>query len=197
MRLSFPAHDPTGLHYAVRIFMGTALLWFLLRWAGNANPIWAVISLIVVMEPKVSGAWLAFLSRTANTVIGCAAGLLFLLLDRNADWILPAAVAVTVLVCTYLVRLPLSWRIAPVTAALVIASDMADPTPWGGLEIALRRTGEVLLGSAAALLVTWLVSMVWPQRDAPEKTGGKEGGAPSSLKPGNAKDAEGDGPNRT
>ena len=167
MRWRLAVHDTTGLHYAVRIFVGTAALWILLRWAGDANPIWAVISLIVVIEPKVESAWLSFLSRVANTVIGCVIGLLFLLPPAPEGWLLAAAVTTTVLVCTYLIRMPLSWRIAPITAALILTSGAGDPSPWGGLEIALRRTVDVLLGSAMALLVTWLLSLVWKLRDAP------------------------------
>src|SRR5262249_62180687 len=78
MRFPFPTHDPTGLHYAVRIFLGSAALWLSLGWAGDTNRIWAVISLIVVTEPRVPSAWLAFLSRTVNTILGCLVGLLFL-----------------------------------------------------------------------------------------------------------------------
>ncbi len=183
MRFAFPAHNPAGLHYAARIFVGAAALWPLLRLAGDANPIWAVISLIVVIEPQMLPAWRAFLSRIFNTLVGCVVGVLFLLAAGAGDWVLPAAVAVTVLVCTYLVRLPLSWRIAPVTAALVIASGAADPTPWGGLETALRRTGEVLLGSATALLVTWLVSLVWPLQESPPNEGGKLADSPIPPRP--------------
>jgi hypothetical protein len=42
------------------------------------------------------------------------------------DWVLPLALTVTVLVCTYAVELPISWRIAPITAALVIAPGVLD-----------------------------------------------------------------------
>src|SRR5262245_33601445 len=167
MRFPFPTHDSTGLHYAVRILLGTAALWLGLGWAGDTNRIWAVISLIVVTEPRVPSAWLAFLSRMVHTILGCGVGLLFLLLAGPRDWILPVAATATVLVCTYLVRAPPSWRIGPVTAVLVIATDVADPSAWGGIEIALHRTGEVLLGSMVALLVTLLVARVWPMPDEP------------------------------
>src|SRR5262245_38698251 len=178
MRFPFPTYDPTGLHYAVRILLGTAALWLGLGWAGDTNRMWAVISLIVVTEPRVPSAWLAFLSRTVNTILGCLAGLLFLLLAGPQDWVLPVAATATVLVCTYLVRVPLTWRIAPVTAVLVIASDVGDPSAWGGFEIALHRTGEVLLGSTVALLVTLLVARVWPMPEQPATGEEKPGISP-------------------
>ena len=141
MRFRLAVHDTTGLHYAVRICVGTALLWFLLRWAGDINPIWAVISLIVVIEPRVPNAWLSFLSRTVNTVIGCVVGLLFLLSPGPESWVLAGAATTAVLVCTYVIRTPLSWRIAPITAVLVIASAETAPAPWGGLGVGVPQRG--------------------------------------------------------
>ena len=41
----------------------------------------------------------------------------------------------------------------------------------GGAELALHRAGEVVLGSAVALLVTWCMSKIWPPPVA-EKEGG-------------------------
>jgi hypothetical protein len=61
----FP-HDSAGLHYAVRIFLGTSIVWLVLLKVGDANPLWAVISVIVVAETQVSSAWQAFLSRIVS-----------------------------------------------------------------------------------------------------------------------------------
>jgi uncharacterized membrane protein YccC len=52
--------DAMGLHYAVRILVGTTFVWLMLRKVGDADPLWAVISLIVVTEPRIEAAWLAF-----------------------------------------------------------------------------------------------------------------------------------------
>src|SRR5262249_37056734 len=70
--------DAMGLHSAIRIFIGTTAVWLLLRFVGDANPIWAVISVIVVTEPQLQTAWLTIGSRIANTLIGCTTGLIFL-----------------------------------------------------------------------------------------------------------------------
>ena len=76
-------------------------------------------------------------------------------------WVLPLPLTVTVLVSTYAVELPISWRIAPITAALVIALGVLERSTSSGLEVAFRRTREVILGSAVALLVSWGMSKIW------------------------------------
>jgi uncharacterized membrane protein YccC len=159
--------DPGGLHYAVRILIGTTVVWLVLRWAGDVNPVWAVVSLIMVTEPKAASTWRTLLARLANTLIGCVTGLLFLLVVGPKNWVVPSAVTATVLVCTYLVRIPQAWRVGPVTAALVLTTGVVEKSRESGLETAGLRVGEVLLGGVVALAVTWLVSRVWrPREDA-------------------------------
>src|SRR5262249_34834282 len=158
LRRFLTQHDAMGLHYAVRIFIGTTAVWLLLRSVGDTDAIWAVISVIVVTEPQMQTAWLTLGSRVAYTVIGCTTGLIFLLLAGPEIWVLPLAVTVAVLVCTYVVRLPSSWRLAPATAALVVASGVVEQSRIGGAGVALHRAGEVVLGCAVAFLVTWCLS---------------------------------------
>ena len=160
-----------GLHYAVRIFVGTTAVWLLLRFVGDADPIWAVISVIVVTEPQLQTAWLTLGSRIVNTIIGCTTGVMFLLLAGPEVWVLPLAVTATVLVCTYVVRLSSSWRLAPATAALILASAVVEQSRIGGAEVALHRAGEVVLGCAVAFLVTWCMSKIWAAPGAPAEGG--------------------------
>ena len=167
-------HDVMGLHYAVRILIGTTAVWLPLRSVGDAEAIWAVISVIVVTEPQLQTAWLTIGSRIANTLIGCTTGLIFLLLAGPEIWVLPVALTATVLVCTDVVRLSSSWRLAPATAALVIASGMVDRSRIGGAGVALHRAGEVVLGCATAFLITWCMSKIW----APPVAQGEGGHSP-------------------
>ena len=124
--------DVTGLHYAVRIFVGTTAVWLLLRSVGDADAVWAVISVIVVTEPQMQTAWRSLGSRVVNTLIGCAMGMIFLLLAGPEVWVLPLALTATVLICTYAIKLSFSWRIAPATAALIIASGVLEQSRIGG-----------------------------------------------------------------
>src|SRR5262245_65896952 len=89
-------HDAMGLHYAVRICIGTTAVWLLLRSVGDADAIWAVISVIVATEPQLQTAVFAFMSRIVNTVLGCTIGLTFLLVAGPGVWVWAMGVSVSV-----------------------------------------------------------------------------------------------------
>jgi uncharacterized membrane protein YccC len=80
----------------------------------------------------------------------------------STEWKLPFALAVTALLSAYVVRVKVMWRQAPITAALVIASSLERHSKLSSIEIGLRRVGEVILGCVVGLLVTWLISKMWP-----------------------------------
>jgi uncharacterized membrane protein YccC len=159
-----------GIHYAVRIFMGTTMLWVILRKVAGSHAIWAVISLIIVTEPDVKTALATFKSRISNTLLGCAAGLFCLLVAGPHDWMLPVALTVTAAISTWLTKMEVSWRIAPIAAAIIMASGLAAHSKASGLEAAFQRTGEVFLGGATALVVAWALSRFW----MPDSTGQKQ-----------------------
>jgi uncharacterized membrane protein YccC len=75
---------------------------------------------------------------------------------------LPLAMAVTVLLSSYVVRIPTMWRQAPITAAIVIAAVFEHHSKLSGLEAGVRRVGEVLFGCVIGLVVAWLFSKLWP-----------------------------------
>jgi len=54
------------------------------------------------------------------------------------------------------------WRQAPITAALIIAAGLSHHSKLTGLEIGVRRVAEVLLGCIVGLVITWLMSRIWP-----------------------------------
>jgi uncharacterized membrane protein YccC len=172
LRRFLTQQDAMGIHYAIRIFLGTTAVWLLLRSVSDTNAVWAVVSVIVVTEPHMQTAWLTLGSRVVYTVIGCTTGLIFLLLAGPQVWVLPLAVTVTVLICTYIVRLSSSWRLAPATAALIIASGVVEQSTRGGEGVALHRAGEVVLGCVVAFLVTWCMSKIWLP-PVPQEEGGQ------------------------
>jgi uncharacterized membrane protein YccC len=154
--------DDLGLHYAVRILVASSLLWLLLSVFAQQNPIWAISSMVAVTEPQLQTARANFRARMVNTAIGGVMGLLFLFVAGPRAWVLPLAMAATVLVSSYLVHVETYWKIAPITAALVMASSLQDHTRLTGEMAGVRRLGEVFLGSAMALAVAFVFSKVWP-----------------------------------
>ena len=125
--------------------------------------------MIDVTETHVEATWLNFKSRMVHTLVGCAAGFISLILFAGHSWVLPVALTLTVLICNYVTKVPLGWRVAPVTAALIISAGLTQRTAIGGIDVAIHRTLEVLLGSTMALAITWIVSRIWVE-DAVQET---------------------------
>ena len=165
------AADLAGVHLALNVFVATSLIWMVIRqWAG-LNPIWAISSMLASSDPHVSEALKSARGRVINAVLGCATGLTFLMLGEplggSRDWKLPMALAATAFLSSYIVRVPVMWRQAPITAAIVVASGIEQHSREASIEIGLRRVAEVLFGCLMGLAVSWLISKIWPLPQSP------------------------------
>jgi uncharacterized membrane protein YccC len=165
----FLPNDITGIRFAVNVFIGSALLWFLLKDIADTNPVWAIASMIAASDPQVKEAARMFKARIINVLVGCGVGLVFLILGGHRDWKLPLALAVTVLISTYLVKITTMWRQAPITAAIVIASGITHNSKLTGIEHGLHKVAEVLLGCLMGLAVSYLMSRIWQLPEPPKK----------------------------
>lgn len=165
--------DVHGIHYAVSIFIATLVLWLTIREFSQSNPIWAISSMVATSDPLMKQALLSFRSRIINALVGCAVGLLFIAVGGSHIVTLPIAMAVTVLLSAYVVRVQTMWRQAPITAAFVIAAGFEHHSRMSGLMAGFTRVSEVLFGCFVGLIVAWLVSRVWPLPNPPaaETTG--------------------------
>jgi uncharacterized membrane protein YccC len=161
--------DLLGVRFAVNVFIASAILWYLLRYVADTNPIWSIASMVAASEPQVKEAMRMFRSRIINVLVGCAVGLLVLVVGGGGDWKLPLAMAVSVLITSYVIHIQTMWRQAPITAALVIASGLLHHSKLSGVEDGLHKVAEVLLGCLMGLCVSWLMSRLWPLPDAPAK----------------------------
>src|SRR5258708_10603478 len=132
--------QPSGVQYAVRILIGCVIVWFVLNRINHPNPLWALISVIIVTEPELSAAFLAFNSRIVNTLIGCAIGLSFLYLLGPSHWSILLGIIVSVIIFTSLIRVPRSWRVAPVTLAILITPTVLGPARSTGLAPPIHPT---------------------------------------------------------
>jgi len=101
-------------------------------------------------------------SRIINTLVGCAVGLLFIAVGGMRLITLPIAMAVTVLLSVYVVRIQTMWRQAPISAAFIIAAGFEYHSRKQGLIAGATRMGEVLFGCVVGIVVAWVVSEVWP-----------------------------------
>jgi len=155
-------HDLVGIRFALNVFIATGIVWYVLEHIADTNPIWAIASMIAATDPVVTQARPVFWGRIINAMVGCTVGLFVVVFGHSSDWELPFALAVTVLVSTYVVRIPVMWRQAPITAAIVIAAGLTHHSNMSAAEHGLHKVAEVILGCVMGLLVAWVMSRVWP-----------------------------------
>lgn len=177
------ANGIAGVRFAAHIFIASSVIWLVLRLVATNSPIWAISAMIAVSDPNMHQAVITFRGRLTNSVLGCVVGLTFLVIGDESEWKLPLAMAVTVLLSTYVVRVQAMWRQAPITAALVIASGLMHQSKDTGIETGLMRVAEVLFGCIVGLFFSWLMSKVWPVRSADTTTGAAKQDAPPSSPP--------------
>jgi uncharacterized membrane protein YccC len=158
--------DWNGLHFAANVFVATTILWLLLRTWADLNPIWAISSMVAATDPIVKQAAKTFRGRIVNSLVGSAAGMAVLVVGGPSEWKLPIAMSAAVLVSTYVVRQPTMFRQAPITAAIVIAAGLEKHSKLSGVELGVRRVGEVVLGCLVGIASAWLLSKLWPLREA-------------------------------
>ena len=116
-----------------------------------------------------------FKCRITNVLVGCAVGLLFLAVGGSSEWKLPLALATTVLLSTYVVKIQTMWRQAPITAAVVIAAGLTHHSKITGLEYGLHKVGEVIFGCLVGILVSWLMAKLWPVAEPVQKSASVNG----------------------
>jgi uncharacterized membrane protein YccC len=159
--------DLVGVRFALNVFIGTTAVWLVLSLVSDTNPIWAIASMIASSDPVVKQAVRTFRGRVINALVGCAVGLFFLLVGGTSEWKLPLALAASTLISTYVVRIQVMWRQAPITAAIVIAGGLTHHSKLTGVEHGLHKVAEVIFGCVMGLLVSLVMSRVWP---IPERT---------------------------
>jgi uncharacterized membrane protein YccC len=168
-RLGLDYDHILGMRFAVNVFIATTIVWFVLRVLGDSNPIWAIASMIAASDPQPDEARRMFKTRLINVAVGCASGLAFLLLGARTDWMIPVALAVTVLISTHFVRIKTQWRQGPITAAIVVAAAVSSQSTLSGLQKGLHKVGEVVFGCVVGLLVSWFMSRLWLVRPPGEE----------------------------
>ena len=154
--------DVLGIRFAINVFIGSTITWYTLSRFADTNPIWAIASMIAASDPQVVEAARMFKCRITNVLVGCAVGLLVLVVGGSSEWKLPLALAVTVLVSTYVIQIQTMWRQAPITAAIVIAAGLTSHSKLTGVEHGLHKVAEVIFGCLVGLVVSWAMSKVWP-----------------------------------
>ncbi|MDB5827532.1 MAG: fusaric acid resistance protein FusB / fusaric acid resistance protein FusC [Variovorax sp.] len=161
----FIAPNRQGLVYAVKILTGLLFVWFSLTALGLEEPYWAVVSLIVTVEPDYTVARKTFTARTINTAVGSVIAMLTLLFVGHGVWAMVMATTAATLIVLSLRGYPTNWRLAPITVVVLMAAAAKGSTVHEELHLSLLRCAEVLYGSAIALIFSWLYRRFVGEKD--------------------------------
>lgn len=160
--------DLIGARFAINVFLSTTIVWSVLKAFTNDSPIWAIASMIAASEPAPEEGRRFFRARIINVLVGCAVGMGFVIMGNGSPWLLPFAISAAVLVSAYIVRIKTMWRQAPITAAIVIASALAQDSALAGIERGMHKVAQVIFGCTVALMVSYLMSKVWLIKPKPK-----------------------------
>jgi len=160
-RLGWKVQDLIGMRFAINVFIATTIVWTVMKALNAGSPIWAIASMVAASEPVVQEAGRMFRCRIINVLVGCAVGMLFLIMGNRSEWILPLALAVAVLISSYVVKIKTMWRQAPITAAIVIATALDKQDSLEGITRGMHKVVQVLFGCVVALIVSWFMSKIW------------------------------------
>jgi uncharacterized membrane protein YccC len=148
-----PLPQPQVLRHATRMTVA-AVLAFAAAWAfALPEGYWAVISAVVVMQGSLGGTLGVSLDRLTATVAGAMVGAACVSLRGLAP--LPEVLVLTLAVgpTALLAALRPSFRLAPITAVIVLVGA----SPGAGLLTALHRVIEIALGCVIGALTAHLV----------------------------------------
>ena len=160
MRLS-QALDWLGRHrleagLTLRMSAAGLISFAVAQWFGMSQAYWAVLTAVFVMQASVGGSLKAMIDRLVGTIGGAGWGIAVALAIPHANVLSTGlALAVALVPLAAVVAFRPSYRIAPVTAAIVL---LAYSGQTGVIQAALDRVFEIGLGSAVALAVALLVS---------------------------------------
>jgi len=145
-----------SLLYAVNVLVASSICWIGLVRLGIANPLWAIITVILVSDPDLSTILTLSKMRVINTLVGCAFGIVALMAFGYNPWISFCAAALIVVIVTSIENYPANWRLTPVTVFIVMNASKDAANHHDELKYALMRAGEILSGCLVALGVAFV-----------------------------------------
>jgi uncharacterized membrane protein YccC len=143
------------LTLAIRITVAAGLAFAIVRLVGLSQSSWAVITAVIVMQTSLGGSVKAAMDRMAGTLVGAVWGALISVLvphHGNSDTFF--AILIAVAPTALCAALRPSFRVAPITALIVLIPSGAALTPYA---FALERVAEIAVGIGAGMVVALVV----------------------------------------
>lgn len=140
----------------LRITIAGIVAFALARSLALAQPYWAVITAIIVMQASVGGSLKAVVDRFIGTLAGAGFGAaVAIAIPHASDLMLAVALVVALVPLAWIAAVNASFRLAPVTAVIVLLPVAGVET--GALGTAIERVIEIGLGNVVGLAVALLV----------------------------------------
>jgi len=148
-------HDRLWL--AARMLISATAAYTLAQAFGLPQGYWAVLTTIIVTQNSVGGSLKAAIDRLVGSVCGALVGAAAaLLLPSHTPLILGATLVVALTPLAVLTAFYPTYRIAPITAIIVLMSTGA--ATLGPLDYALDRVLEITLGAVVGVVVSTLIA---------------------------------------
>jgi len=144
----------------VAIPLGALLLGLFFWNLRDTDPMWAIVSFVLVYDPDMRKARTVGLARLAHTLAGTVLALGMVWIFGLHKWLMPLSLALAALICGLVLRFRNSWRVLLITVTLVIGASLYNPA--AGQSVALLRAAEVFVGSVLAIVFSWLVARFAP-----------------------------------
>jgi uncharacterized membrane protein YccC len=145
-----------ALRLCLRMTVAGVLAYVLAQLFELPQSYWTVFSAIIVMQATVGASVKATLDRLAGTLGGAiAGGAVAYIMQPQDPWSLGAALVVALVPLSFLAALQPNYRIAPVTAVIVLVTPGAQQL--GALGSAFYRILEISLGSAIGVGISLLL----------------------------------------
>ena len=156
MRLPKPSSQ--HVKHAIKTALAAVTTYALVTLFNMSQGYWAVISVVIVMQTNLGGSYQAGVNRIVGTAVGAVLGAAALALLGSGFVALGVGVGLTILVCAYMIHLHESFRMAGLTATIVI---LLGNQSGSYLAFVVERFLEIGLGVTIALAFSMLV---WPSR---------------------------------
>lgn len=160
--MNFPHLSRPGraLLYASKTLAGCLICWFVLRGFGIEQPIWAIITVLIISDPDVQTTLGLAKARSINTAVGCAIGMLTIWLFGYSPFASLFGAALTVLIILMIDKYPVNWRLAPATVVIVMDAGRLAASRNEELLLALARLAEIIFGSLVAIALAWIYTRI-------------------------------------
>lgn len=143
------------LTLAIRITVAAGLAFALVKLVGLSQSSWAVITSVIIMQTSLGGSVKAAMDRMAGTLVGAVWGaLVSIAISHHSNLATGLAVLVAVAPTALCAALRPSFRVAPITALIVLIPSGSTLTPYA---FALERVAEIVVGIVVGVSVAMLV----------------------------------------